>query len=61
MNTKPEKEVVVTLTISEWNKIIDSLGHQPFKEVYKLIEKIHIQANIQLKETKEINTYSDSE
>lgn len=36
------------LTVEELNLILDSLGNQPFKKVYKLIEKIQQQAASQL-------------
>lgn len=43
-------EITLNLTIDEINTIIESLGQQPFVKVYKLIEKIHLQANKELKE-----------
>lgn len=33
------------LTQNEANIIIEGLGCLPFKDVYKIIEKIHVQAN----------------
>lgn len=43
-------EIQLTLSIDEINLIIDQLGSLPFSKVYKLIEKIHIQANQQTKQ-----------
>ncbi|MDB4533907.1 hypothetical protein N9242_03475 [Vicingaceae bacterium] len=45
MNFK-EEDTIITLKIAkhEVNTIIEGLGGLPFKEVYKLIEKIHLQA-----------------
>ena len=44
----------LTLTQNEANTIIEGLACLPFKEVYKLIEKIHLQANsLKLKENTE--------
>jgi len=39
------KEVNLKLSIEEANLIIEALGNLPFIKVYKLIEKIHLQAN----------------
>ena len=33
----------------EINIIIEALGFLPFKKVYKLIEKVHLQANSNIK------------
>ena len=46
------KEIQLQLTIDDLNTIIESLSKQPFKDVYKLIEKIHIQAKDQMIEQK---------
>lgn len=48
-------EVKLVLTIDEVNTILESLGKGPFVEVYKIIEKIHLQADEQLKGKKELN------
>jgi hypothetical protein len=42
-----DEDTTITLKIvkHEVNTIIEGLGGLPFKEVYKLIEKIHLQAN----------------
>jgi len=45
------KEVLLKLTIDELNTVIESLGKQPFIEVYKIIEKIHLQAKMQLSDS----------
>jgi hypothetical protein len=34
----------LSLSDKEANTIIEALGHLPFMRVYKLIEKIHLQA-----------------
>lgn len=39
-----EEKITLDLTEKEANIIIESLGHLPFMKVYKLIEKIHLQA-----------------
>ena len=41
---KPKVSVNLNLTIEEVNFVLESLSKQPFREVYKLIEKIHLQA-----------------
>ncbi len=33
----------------ELNTIVDALSKEPFRRVYKLIEKIHLQSNAQLR------------
>jgi hypothetical protein len=44
-NKKPiEEKITLDLTEKEANIIIEALGHLPFMKVYKLIEKIHLQA-----------------
>ncbi len=43
------EEVKLTLSIDEVNTIIEALGKSPFVDVYKIIEKIHLQADKQLK------------
>ena len=47
------KEIQLTLSIDEINQIIEQLGNLPFSKVYKLIEKIHVQANKQTKSLEE--------
>jgi hypothetical protein len=42
-NNSKEK-IQIELSESEANIIIEALGHLPFMKVYKLIEKIHLQA-----------------
>ena len=46
------KKINIELSIDEINTIIDALGKQPFVKVYKLIEKLHLQANKQIKDKK---------
>jgi len=41
---KPKATVNLNLSIEEVNVVLESLSKQPFREVYKLIEKIHLQA-----------------
>lgn len=43
-NKQSVKTVKLELTFEEVNIVIESLGKQPFIEVYKIIEKIHLQA-----------------
>lgn len=38
------EKIKLELTLEEVNMIIASLGKQPFVDVYKLIEKIHLQS-----------------
>ena len=40
---KSDKDVLLQLNIDEINKVIEALAKQPFMDVYKLIEKIHLQ------------------
>ncbi len=44
----PAKEqthhVDINLTIEEANTVLEALGHLPFMRVYRIIEKIHLQA-----------------
>ncbi len=39
-----DKTILLHLNIEEVNKIMEALAKQPFMDVYKLIEKIHLQA-----------------
>ncbi len=38
-------EIKLNLTVEEVNVIIEALGQLPFIKVYKIIEKIHLQAS----------------
>ncbi len=38
-------QINLNLTVEEVNIIINALSKEPFGQVYKLIEKIHLQAN----------------
>lgn len=38
------KTIKLELTVDEVNKLLEALGQQPFIDVYKLIEKIHLQS-----------------
>jgi hypothetical protein len=42
------KEIDIKVTLEEANLIVEGLSKLPFISVYKLIEKIHIQAGKQL-------------
>lgn len=42
--TQIEEKITFELSDQEANIIIEALGHLPFMKVYKLIEKIHLQA-----------------
>ncbi len=39
-----KEQIQIKLSENEANIIIEALGHLPFMKVYKLIEKIHLQA-----------------
>jgi hypothetical protein len=41
------QELKLTLTLEDVNVILESLGHMPFMKVYRLIQKIHEQAQQQ--------------
>lgn len=43
-NIESTKTVRLELTVEETNTILKALGHLPFMEVYRIIEKIHVQA-----------------
>lgn len=43
------EELNLKLSVEEINKILEALGRMPFVDVYKLIEKIHLQADAQKK------------
>lgn len=42
------QEITLTLTLAEINQILSSLGEQPYKEVFQLVNKIQQQAQRQL-------------
>lgn len=44
------KTINIELSLDEANLIIEALGKLPFIDVYKLIEKIHLQAGNQVKQ-----------
>ena len=46
------EQISINLTIEEVNKILDSLGQQPYVEVFQLINKIQAQAQAQLQAKK---------
>jgi len=41
------RSVQLELTLEEANTVIEALGHMPFMRVYRIIEKIHLQASNQ--------------
>lgn len=42
------EKVKIEFTLDEINKLIEALGKQPFIEVYKLIEKLHVETKKQM-------------
>lgn len=44
------ENVTLKLSVQEVNTIIKSLSQLPYNQVFELIEKVHRQANDQLKE-----------
>ena len=51
-NTK----VTVTLTVQEWNVVLNAIGTRPFAEVHALITEINNQAIPQIKKSEEVST-----
>ena len=51
------KDVQLTLTLEEVNKVLEALGQLPFAKVHQLVGKIYEEAKSQLeeKETREDN------
>ena len=43
-----EQKINIELDIEEINILIEALSNLPFKKVYKIIEKLHLQANNQI-------------
>jgi hypothetical protein len=43
----PSPEITVTLTVDEINVTLQALGRMPFEQVYRIIHKIHTQAQEQ--------------
>jgi hypothetical protein len=41
---KPQKTIKLELSVDEVNLILEAVSKQPFRDVYKLIEKIHLQS-----------------
>jgi hypothetical protein len=44
MGKKQEKNITLELKLEEVNTVLEALAKEPFMNVYKLIEKIHVQA-----------------
>jgi hypothetical protein len=44
------KQIQLTLTIDEANKVLEALSQMPFAHVHQLIGKIHVSAKDQLEE-----------
>ncbi len=42
------EQLSLNLTLEEINQILDSLGDQPYKQVFELVNKIQAQAQAQL-------------
>lgn len=42
------EQISINLTLAEINQILESLGQQPYVEVFQLISKIKIQAEAQV-------------
>ncbi len=40
-----KKQITLQLDLQEVNTILKALGAMPFMEVYRIIEKIHVQAS----------------
>ena len=51
-----EDEITVKFTTEEANTVLEALGNLPFVRVYKIIEKVHLQAAAHQKK----NTASDN-
>jgi hypothetical protein len=45
------KQLEFKVSIEEANLILEGLGHLPFAQVYRLVEKLQGQASEQIKET----------
>jgi hypothetical protein len=52
MSDSKNPNIKIDLTPSEANIIIEALGSMAFKDVYKLIEKVHLSANAAANEHK---------
>ncbi len=52
---KPLSNIKIELTINELNIVLEALAKQPFMDVYKIIEKIHLQANAKSEHTPQKN------
>lgn len=49
---KEDTQIELQLTLDEVNTVIEALGHMPFMRVYRIIEKIHVQAQAGRQEKK---------
>lgn len=47
-NAREIKEIQISFTIDEINTIIEALGKEQFVKVYRIIEKLHVEAKKQL-------------
>lgn len=47
------KTLTVTLTVNEWNVVLNALGQRPFAEVANVIQLINDQAKAQLGQPQE--------
>ncbi len=50
---KTEKEIHLQLSVEEVNLLLDSLGSQPYKAVFQLINKVQQQASASLAQQNE--------
>jgi hypothetical protein len=46
------ENIKLELTVDEVNKLLEALSQQPFIDVYKLIEKIHLQSKNSIEKEK---------
>jgi hypothetical protein len=54
------KQIGFTVSIEEANLILEGLGHLPFAQVYRLVEKLQGQASEQIKEEVQVDSPSIS-
>ena len=51
------QEISLQLTLGEVNQILDALGGIPYRQVYQLIGKIQRQAEAQLQQPEQTNSF----
>lgn len=52
------QEISLQLTLGEVNQVLDALGGIPYRQVYQLIGKIQRQAEAQLQQPEQTNSFS---